>query len=442
MHDVNKHKSSDAFAMTEGNHSEMTKVISEGVGHVEQLQRNFSVWSVIGIAFSLANSWFGISTALATGINSGGPVLLVYGIIFISVISLAIAISLAELASAMPDAGAQYYWASRLAPPRFARFVSYLTGWIAWAGSVFTCASVALGVSSLCLGCIQLNHPDLYGFHSTEYLAPVSTDKSTSTIKAWMVFVGYQIVNWSCAIFNLYSKTLPPLSNITLWISLVSFFVILVAVPAKAPSHQSHKFVFATFVNGTGWNNNAIALIVGLINPNWAMNGLDCACHMAEEINNPERLIPIAILATVGIGFVTAWSFAISMMFSIGDFEAVAGTGTGTPILELFYQALGSKGGAITLQSLLILTGCGCLIASHTWQARLCWSFARDRGLPGSKWLSQIHPTADVPIYAHIVSTSIVSALGCLYLGSYTAFNSMVTACVTGSSMAHSGLVS
>lgn len=113
------------------------------------------------MAFSLANSWFGISTALATGINSGGPVLLVYGIVFISIISLAIAVSLSELASAMPDAGAQYYWTSELAPRRYARFTSYLTGWIAWAGSVFTCASVALGVSSLCLGCIQLSHPEL-----------------------------------------------------------------------------------------------------------------------------------------------------------------------------------------------------------------------------------------------------------------------------------------
>lgn len=245
-----------------------------------------------------------------------------------------------------------------------------------------------------------------------------------------MTFVGYQIINWICALFNLYSKTLPLLSNITLWISLVSFLVILIAIPAKSSTHQTPKFVFASFINGTGWNNNAIALIVGLINPNWAFNGLDCACHMAEEINCPERLIPIAIMSTVGIGFFTAWLFAISMMFSITDLEAVAGTATGTPILELFYQALGSKAGAIVLQVLIILTGCGCLIASHTWQARLCWSFARDNGLPGSKWLARVHPKADVPVYAHIVSTSIVSVLGCLYLGSYTAFNSMVTACV------------
>lgn len=170
--------------------------------------------------------------------------------------------------------------------------------------------------------------------------------------------------------------------------------------------------------------------MTGLINANWAFNGLDCAVHMAEEVARPERTIPIAIMGTVALGFCTAWTFALSMMFSISDFDAMAATPTGVPILELFYQALGQRAGSIALLSLIILTGCGCLIASHTWQARLCWSFARDGGLPASEFLRQVHPRLHVPINAHVVSCIIVGILGCLYLASYTAFNSMVTACV------------
>ena len=131
------------------------------VGHHEELRRNFSLWSVMGISFSLADSWFGISTALVTGINSGGPVQLIYGTILVSVVCTAIGACLGELASAMPNAGGQYYWTSRLASPRYARFTSYFTGWISWAGSLFTCASIALGVGNLVLGCIKLAHPDL-----------------------------------------------------------------------------------------------------------------------------------------------------------------------------------------------------------------------------------------------------------------------------------------
>ena len=131
------------------------------MGYTQDMKRNFSVWSVLGVGFSLTNSWFGISAALVTGINSGGPVLIIYGIILIALISTCVGISLSELASALPNAGGQYFWANELAPKRYANFASYLTGWFAWAGSIFTSASVALAVGSAVVGCWQLAHPDL-----------------------------------------------------------------------------------------------------------------------------------------------------------------------------------------------------------------------------------------------------------------------------------------
>lgn len=130
-------------------------------------------------------------------------------------------------------------------------------------------------------------------------------------------------------------------------------------------------------------------------------------------------------MGTVGIGFVTSWFFSMAMFFSIvGDFSDIGATATLVPILELFYGALRNKAGAIVLESLIIATGLGCLIASHTWQSRLCWSFARDRGLPAHQWLSQVHKTLDIPLNAHLVSCVIVAIMGCMYLASLTAFNS------------------
>lgn len=131
------------------------------MGYTQDMKRNYSVISVLGVGFSLTNSWFGISAALVTGINSGGPVLIVYGIILIALISTCVGISLSELASAYPNAGGQYFWANELAPRRYANFASYLTGWFAWAGSIFTSASVAIAVGSAGVGCWQLSHPEL-----------------------------------------------------------------------------------------------------------------------------------------------------------------------------------------------------------------------------------------------------------------------------------------
>ena len=249
-------------------------------------------------------------------------------------------------------------------------------------------------------------------------------------IQPWMVVVGYELCNAFAFFFNCYGKVLPFIANTTLWVSLLSFLVIIITVPAVAPTHQTAQFVFATFVNNTGWKQNGIAFIVGLINTNWAFACLDCATHMAEEVHRPEKMIPIAIMGTVAIGFVTAWFYSIAMFFSMNNLDQLFATLTGVPILELFYQALRNKAGAIVLEVLIIVTGVGCLIASHTWQARLCWSFARDRGLPGSRFLATVNRQLDVPLWAHLVSCVIVAILGLLYLGSYTAFNSMVTACI------------
>jgi choline transport protein len=152
---------------------------------------------------------------------------------------------------------------------------------------------------------------------------------------------------------------------------------------------------------------------------------------MAEEVGSPQKSIPIAIMSTVAIGFVTSWFYCISMFFSITNLEPIVNSSTGVPIIELYYQALRNRAGAIVLGTMVLVTGFGCLIASHTWQSRLCWSFALDRGIPGWQWLSKIHPVLDVPLVAHSVSCFIVGLLGLLYLGSSTAFNSMVTACIT-----------
>lgn len=141
-------------------------------------------------------------------------------------------------------------------------------------------------------------------------------------------------------------------------------------------------------------------------------------------------MIPIAIMGTVGIGFITAWFYAMALFFSISDLDSLFNTDTLVPVLELFYQALSNKAGAIVLEALVMATGVWCLVSSHTWQSRLCWSFARDKGLPFSHILAHVNTTTDVPLAAHITSCLLVAVLGLLYLGSSTAFNSMVTASI------------
>lgn len=130
------------------------------LGYVQQLSRKFSVWSILGVGFSLTNSWFGLSAAMVTGINSGGTALIIYGVIIVACVSTCVAISLSELASALPSAGGQYFWAHELANERWKNFSSYFVGWYSWAGSIFCSASVALALAFIVVGMWQLSHPD------------------------------------------------------------------------------------------------------------------------------------------------------------------------------------------------------------------------------------------------------------------------------------------
>lgn len=171
---------------------------------------------------------------------------------------------------------------------------------------------------------------------------------------------------------------------------------------------QPASFVFTEFNNGTGWKSSGIAFIVGLINPSWSFSCLDSACHLAEETLKPRTDITKAILSTVTIGFVTAFTYSIAMFFCIKDLEEIVNSSTGMPILDIFYQALNNKAGAICLGVLIFMTACGCTISSHTWQTRLCWSFARDNGLPFSKYLAVVDPKLGVPLNAHIFVLSVL----------------------------------
>lgn len=143
------------------------------MGYKQDMKRNFSLWSILGVAFSLTNSWFGVSASMVTGINSGGPVLLIYGILLIALVTSCAAISLGELVSSMPNASGQSFWVTELAPPRYANFAGYLTGCFAWVGSIFTTSSVALAMATAVVGLYQLTHESF-------------------EIKAWHVIVAYQ----------------------------------------------------------------------------------------------------------------------------------------------------------------------------------------------------------------------------------------------------------
>ena len=51
------------------------------------------------------------------------------GWIIVSAFTMTVALSMAEIVSAIPTAGGPYYWAAILAPPKHSAFAAWITGW-------------------------------------------------------------------------------------------------------------------------------------------------------------------------------------------------------------------------------------------------------------------------------------------------------------------------
>ncbi|KAK4934036.1 hypothetical protein LTR66_015761 [Elasticomyces elasticus] len=62
--------------------------------------------------------------------------------------------------------------------------------------------------------------------------------------------------------------------------------------------------------------------------------------------------------------------------------------------------------------------------------SRMTWAFARDRGIPFSKFFAKIHVGLDTPVNSLALTTGLVIIFGCIFLGSSSAFNAIVSASV------------
>jgi choline transport protein len=62
----------------------------------------------------------------------------------------------------------------------------------------------------------------------------------------------------------------------------------------------------------------------------------------------------------------------------------------------------------------------------------MTWSFARDKGTPFSRWIGKVDKRTQVPIIAVGVVTVLAALLCLIYIGSYTAFNDVISLTITG----------
>ena len=72
------------------------------LGKKQELKRNFSPLSMLGLAFAILNSWTALSASMGLALPSGGATSVRWGLVTAGVCNLCLAASLAEFLSAYP----------------------------------------------------------------------------------------------------------------------------------------------------------------------------------------------------------------------------------------------------------------------------------------------------------------------------------------------------
>lgn len=364
----------------------------------------FTTLSALGIGYGTTNTAVGLLLVLGSTLPMGGSPLFFWGFLVMAGVGLATATTLAELASAMPHPGGQYIWVNRLAPPKFRRFLSYMTAVISWLAAVATGSSACLSVPTGACAIISMLDPNF-------------------VYKRWMGFVGFQLLNFLTVICASFEHALPKISKIMLLFSCTTIVVIFITLFAMAGDKVSAKDYFVTSVNVSGWQKG-IAFIIGMNGANWSFSCLDVATHLAEEMPSPRTDIPKALMWTIAVGFGSGLLVVTSVLINVSSIDGAADNSA----LVLFYRITGSKAAAVGLWVPVLITTAGAVWSIQTWQSRLAWTISREAGFPLHRHLSKISPAPlHTPTWSLIFSASGTALFGCLYLGSDLAFNSLIS---------------
>ncbi|KAJ5210491.1 Amino acid/polyamine transporter I [Penicillium cf. griseofulvum] len=381
------------------------------MGHKSELKRNFSLISMLGLAFAILNSWTALSASLSLSLPSGGSTSIVWGLVTAGICNLCMATSLAEFLSAYPTAGGQYHWVAVTSWRKWMPILSWITGWVNCSGWVALVATGGLLGSQLIQGVISLMNPSY-------------------TPQRWhqfLIYTGYNIVAFLVNAFM--NNLLPYVTKGAFVWSLTGFAVICITVLAcAAPEYNSAKFVFTDFINTTGWPDG-VAWLLGLLQGGLGVTGFDGVAHMIEEIPNPSIEGPKIMIACVGIGTVTGTIFLVVLLFVAGDINKIIDSAA-TPLLAILNHATSSNAGAICLLIFPLVCVLFAATAIMTTSSRMIYAFARDGGLPASPFFSRVHPKLQVPLNSLYLNLALVTIFGCIFLGSSSAFNAIVSASV------------
>jgi choline transport protein len=375
-------------------------------GHEDQLERHFGFLSLCGLALTVDNAWVAFGGSIIVASYNGGPPGMLYELLVAVFYYLLIGACIAELASAVPSAGGVYHWASITPGVKWGRMLGFFTGFINFFGWIFDLASICQIEANIVVQMYAVFHPDL-------------------VIQSWHTYVAFLLLTWICSTYCIFfNRTLPFLQNVGMFFVIVGGLVTIIVVASMPKQHASNAFVWKDWDNQTGWASG-VAFLTGVLNGAFTVGTPDAITHLAEELPEPKKDLPKAIFLQVGLGGLSAFLFAITILYGINDFDAVLSSTGSFPLAEIYAQATGSKGATFGLLFIIFCSILICLIGTFLTLSRIWWALARDLATPFPHFFSKVNTRLSCPIPAMLLTAVLCSGLGAITVGSKTAFSDL-----------------
>jgi amino acid transporter len=358
------------------------------LGYAQELFRTMGGFSNFAISFSIISILTGAVTLYGHGLKMGGPAQMSLGWPLVTLFTLAVVCSMAELASALPTSGAMYHWSCQLGGK----------GW-GWFTAWFNIIGQIAAIAGIDYGCALFVTPLLGLEATTQNLLLVYAAILLS--HGLINHFGIRLVSW--------------LNDFSVTVHIIGVIVIVGALLLFAPK-QPVSFFFARITsNDEGWSYGW-AFVIGLLQAMWTYTGYDASASVSEETVDPRRRAPWGMVMAVVVSSVVGYLLLFALTLAIQDIPSVLSakdaSGNDVPaVIAILIAALGERAGSLF----------SALAAMAMWFCGLS-----DEGLPLSGVWKQVSPAHSTPVNA-IWLCVIAAFLGAVYSGAYAVVTSIST---------------
>lgn len=305
----------------------------------------------------------GIFAAFAPAAAAAGAGLLI-GLAIAALVAYCNASSSAQLAAQYPTSGGAYVYGRE----RLGQSWGFVAGWGFVIGKTASCAAMAMTFAA--------------------YAVPGSWQKPVA-ITAVLAIAG---INY----FGV-TRTAAATRGIVVFVLAVLAVVIVAGFTSGAPALEG---ISPLSVTG-GWYG--VLQSAGLLF--FAFAGFARIATMGEEVKDPQRTIPKAILTALGLALTVYVLIAVSVLLTIGSEQLASST---APLVDVV-TARGWGWAEPIVRAGAAAAALGALLALVAGVGRTSLAMARNRELP--RWLAAVHPRHRVPHHAEIALAVVVSAL-------------------------------